>query len=109
MVAGFTTTYAISVYHDFSCEFESCSWPDVFDTTLYDKVCKLLAAGRWEISWGVSLIIKEYKNYNSRFEYVMNISGYLLNLIVFRVCKLLPSLGIHRTSSIFFKTWLLLP
>jgi hypothetical protein len=56
MVAGFTTTYAISVYHDFSCEFESCSWPDVFDTTLYDKVCKLLAAGRWEISWGVSLI-----------------------------------------------------
>jgi hypothetical protein len=25
MVVGFTITYAISVYHQLSCEFESCS------------------------------------------------------------------------------------
>ena len=30
---------------------KSCSWRGVHDTTLYDKVCQLLAAGRW-FSWG---------------------------------------------------------
>ena len=30
-----------------SCEIESCSWRGVLDTTLYDKVCQWLAAGRW--------------------------------------------------------------
>jgi hypothetical protein len=39
MVVGFTTTYGISVYHHQSCEFESCSWRGVLDTTLCDKVC----------------------------------------------------------------------
>jgi hypothetical protein len=34
MVVGVTTTYAIGA----SCEFESHSWRDVLDTTLYDKV-----------------------------------------------------------------------
>jgi hypothetical protein len=48
MVFGFTTTYAISVYHHRSCEeFESRLWRGVLDTTLCDKVCKWLAAGRW--------------------------------------------------------------
>ena len=47
MVVGFTTTYAISVYHNSSCEFESCSWRSVFDTILCDKVCQWLVAGRW--------------------------------------------------------------
>ena len=28
-------------------EFESRSWRGVLDTTLYDKVCQWLAAGRW--------------------------------------------------------------
>jgi hypothetical protein len=28
MVVGFTTTCAISSYHHWSCEFESCSWHD---------------------------------------------------------------------------------
>jgi hypothetical protein len=31
------TTYAISVYHHYRCEFESLSWPGVVDTTLCDK------------------------------------------------------------------------
>ena len=35
----FTTTYAISTYQHWSCEFESRSWRGVFDTTLCDKVC----------------------------------------------------------------------
>jgi hypothetical protein len=38
---------AISAYRHLSCEFESRSWRGVFDTTLSDKVCQLLAAGWW--------------------------------------------------------------
>ena len=47
MVVGFTTTYAISAYHHYGCEFESRSWRGVLDATLCDKVCQLLVAGRW--------------------------------------------------------------
>jgi len=47
MVVGFTTTYAISAYHHESCEFGTCSWRGVLDTTLCDKVFQLLAAGWW--------------------------------------------------------------
>jgi hypothetical protein len=39
MVVGFTTIYTMSTYHNYSCEFESCSWRDVLDTTLCNKVC----------------------------------------------------------------------
>jgi len=37
MVVRFTTTNAISAHHHWSCEFESCSWRGVLDTTLCDK------------------------------------------------------------------------
>ena len=47
MVVGFTTTYTISVYHCNSCEFDNRSWRGILDTTLCDKVCQWLAAGRW--------------------------------------------------------------
>jgi len=47
MVVGFITTYAISAYHHKCCECESRSWRSVLDTTLCDKVCQWLAAGRW--------------------------------------------------------------
>ena len=40
MVVGFTTTYEISTYHHYSCEFESSSWGCLLATTLYDKVCR---------------------------------------------------------------------
>jgi len=40
MVVGFTTTYAISAYHHWSCEFESRSGRS-------DKVCQWLATCRW--------------------------------------------------------------
>ena len=46
MVVGFITIYAFSAYHHSSCEFEPHSWRGVLDTTLCDKVCKWLAAGR---------------------------------------------------------------
>jgi hypothetical protein len=46
MIVGFTTTYAISAYHHWSCEFEPRSWRSVFDTTLCDKACQWLATGR---------------------------------------------------------------
>ena len=41
-----TPTYTLSVYHHYSCEFESNSWRGVPDTTLCDKVCQCLTAGR---------------------------------------------------------------
>ena len=47
MVVGFTTTYAISAYHHWCCEFESRSGRCVLDTTLCDKACQWLATGRW--------------------------------------------------------------
>jgi len=47
IIVGFTTTYAFSAYHHWSCEFEPCSWWGVLDTTLCDKVCQWLAAGGW--------------------------------------------------------------
>jgi len=47
MVVGFTTTCAISVYHHWCCKFEFRSCRGVLDTTLCDKVCQWLAAGRW--------------------------------------------------------------
>ena len=40
MVVGFTTTYVISVYHYWCCEFESRS-------VQCNKVCQWLATGRW--------------------------------------------------------------
>jgi hypothetical protein len=43
LVVGFTTTCAISAYHQKSCEFESRSWKGVLDITLCDKVCEWLA------------------------------------------------------------------
>jgi hypothetical protein len=45
MVVGSTTTYAISAYHHWSCEFEPRSWQSVFDTTLCDKACQWLTTG----------------------------------------------------------------
>ena len=46
-VVGFTTSYTIVAYHHMSCEFEFHSWWVVLSTTLYDKICQWLAAGRW--------------------------------------------------------------
>ena len=41
----FTTTYAISVYHQLYCEFESRSGRGVLDTILCDKVCQWFSLG----------------------------------------------------------------
>ena len=45
MVVGFTTTYTISTYHHYRCEFDLPLMARC--TTVCDKVCKLLAAVRW--------------------------------------------------------------
>ena len=44
MVVGFTTTYAISAYHHWCCEFESRSGRGVQHNV---KVCQWLATGWW--------------------------------------------------------------
>ena len=45
LVVGFTTTYVISTYHNYSCEFEFHSYRGLFDATL--SVFQWLAVGRW--------------------------------------------------------------
>jgi hypothetical protein len=41
VVVGFEkNACAIGAYHDYSCEFEHCTWRGVLDTTLCDKVCQ---------------------------------------------------------------------
>jgi hypothetical protein len=47
IVVLFITACVISAYHHQSYEFEPCSWRGELDATLRDKVCQLLAAGRW--------------------------------------------------------------
>jgi hypothetical protein len=47
MVIGFTTTWAISAYHHYSCEFEPRSWRGVLNAALYDEVCQWFATGQW--------------------------------------------------------------
>jgi hypothetical protein len=47
MVVGFITTYAISAYHHWRCEFKSRSWQGVLDTTLCDKGCQWLETSLW--------------------------------------------------------------
>jgi len=44
MAVGFTTTYAISAYHHWCCEFESWSG---WGVQHYVIVCQWLATGRW--------------------------------------------------------------
>ena len=46
MVVGVTTTYAISAYHQWCCEFESLSGRGV-QQSLCNKVCQWLATSRW--------------------------------------------------------------
>jgi hypothetical protein len=47
MVVGFITTYEINAYHYYRCEYEPRSGRGVLDTTLCDKGCQWLVAGRW--------------------------------------------------------------
>ena len=65
IVVRFATTCAISVYHHWSCEFESRSWRGVFNTTLCDKVCQWLAAGWW-FSPG-TLVSSKKKNWRPQY------------------------------------------
>ena len=53
MEVGFTTTCAISAYHHKICEFASCSWQGVLDTTLCDKVVSDLwqVGGFLQVLW----------------------------------------------------------
>jgi hypothetical protein len=41
------STANVSLSSLYLCEFESCLWRGVLDTTLCDKVCQWLATGRW--------------------------------------------------------------
>jgi len=47
IVVGFTTTYAISAYHHWCCEWnlDHCEVYNI--TNVCDKVCQWLATGRW--------------------------------------------------------------
>ena len=53
MVVRFRATCAISAYHYYSWEFESCSWRVVLDT-LCDKVCQWLATSQWFLGFATN-------------------------------------------------------
>jgi len=52
MLVRFTTTYAITVYHHWSCEFEFHSRRGVLDTTLCDRHFRTVESrpSRWQTS-----------------------------------------------------------
>jgi hypothetical protein len=89
MIVGIITTNAISAYHYSSCEFETCSWRDVLDTTLCDKVCQWLA-GQWFTPG--TLVSSTNKN--------KHVNGFLLKYsIVQNVSKCLIKLSPHDVST----------
>jgi hypothetical protein len=47
MVVWFITTYAISAYHHWRCEFRIILRRGILDTTFCDKVCQWLVTGGW--------------------------------------------------------------
>ena len=57
-----TSTFAVSAYHHYSCEFESRSWPGVLKTTLCDKVCQWLTKDRlwFVLFFGYSRFLHQY-------------------------------------------------
>jgi len=40
MVVGFTSIFVISAHYHQHCEYDSCPWQGVLDTTLCDRVCQ---------------------------------------------------------------------
>ena len=47
MYIWFYNINQVSIYIDYRCKFESCSWHGVLDTALCDKVCQWLETCRW--------------------------------------------------------------
>jgi hypothetical protein len=86
MVVGFTTTYSISAYHHYRCEFETRSWRrGVLDTTLCDKVCQWLVAGRWfSLSTPVSSTNKTDRHELNKT--LLKVSLNTINLNVLYIC-----------------------
>ena len=82
MVVGFTTAYAISAYHHWSCEFESHSWQGVLNTTLSDKVFQWLAAGLW-FSPGTMVSSTSKTNCHDITEILLKVA---LNTITLNIC-----------------------
>ena len=81
MVAGYTTTCAISVYHHYSCEFKSRSLQGVLDTTLCDKVCQLFVAGWW-FSLGTPVSSTNKTDGHDITEMLLNVALNTSNLII---------------------------
>ena len=76
MVVGFTTTYAIS-------EFESRSWRGVLDTTLCNKDCQWLAAGRWISPDTPVSTTNKFSPSTLELEWSASISKTLIHLLVY--------------------------
>ena len=83
MIVGFTTTYAISTYHHKCCEFEFRSWRGGLDTTLCDKGCYCLAAGRW-FSPGIPVSYTNKTTRNDKAEILMKLKLNTITLTVNR-------------------------
>ena len=69
VVVGFTSTCTISVYHHWSCEFESLLWRGLLDATLSDKVCQWIATGflhqkNWQPQYNCNIVETGVKHHN---------------------------------------------
>jgi hypothetical protein len=128
VAVGFTTTYSISAYRNWSCEFESDSWRSVLNTTLCDKVCQWIATDRrFSLGTPVSsanktarhditeILLKvalttinqtRFKNYSWEYQpcYLSQIILvlYLLGWLLFNAKLTFFSYIMARTSYIFF-------
>ena len=93
MVDGFTTTYAISAYHHWSCEFEPCSGKVYSIQSLCDKVCQLLATGRWFSPGTLVSFTNETESHD--------ITEILLNMALNSINQTSSNLKIKLTSMTF--------
>jgi hypothetical protein len=77
MVVGFTTTYAISAYHHWRCELESCSWRGILDTTVCDEVSDFLLVFQFPPRYNWNIVKSGFKHHNPTPNSVMNDESHL--------------------------------
>ena len=82
VVFGFTTTFAIGVYHHESCELKSHSWRGVLDTTLCDTVGQWLATGQW-FSLGTPVSSNNQTDRHNITEILLKVALNTITLIIY--------------------------
>jgi hypothetical protein len=95
--------YAISAYRHQSCEFELRSWRAILDTTLCDKVCQWLSAGRW-YSPGTPVSSTNKTERHNITEILLKVTLNTINQPYISICKWVYFLDINCFSILYFRT-----